>query len=99
MELGSIEFDSQGTPIMTLGAHELKGKIETLSKPFIIMRPMTRKRTIGEEDAVGAEDEHWNAQQGNRSQKRFKGKVQGYEIAGVISKKVLFGNYPKSIIN
>ena len=104
IELGSIEFDSQGTPIMTVGAHELKGKIEVLSKPFIIMRPMTRKRTtIGGSDenaaAVLSASEDWNAEKGNKRQKRLQGNVQGYEVAGVISKKVLFANYPKSIIN
>mmetsp|Transcript_7206 Transcript_7206/g.12932 ORF Transcript_7206/g.12932 Transcript_7206/m.12932 type:complete len:132 (-) Transcript_7206:68-463(-) len=42
MELGAIRFTSEGTPIMTVGTHELKGNIEPLKEPFVIMRKRKR---------------------------------------------------------
>ena len=91
LELGSISFDDKGTPLMTIGAQELKGKIKTLDKPFIVMRPLIRKRSF-----VGQPDD---GMEGNKRVKTEENKMEGYEVAGVISKKVLFDSYPKSIIH
>mmetsp|Transcript_48164 Transcript_48164/g.71809 ORF Transcript_48164/g.71809 Transcript_48164/m.71809 type:complete len:116 (-) Transcript_48164:461-808(-) len=47
LELGSIRFTKQGSPLMTLGSHELKGTVETLKQPFAVLRK--RKRQEGQE--------------------------------------------------
>ena len=89
LELGSISFDDSGTPLMTIGAHELKGKIEPLAQPFIVMQPLRRRNR----------SEETETEEGSKRRKVGEGKMVGYEVAGVISKKVLFATYPKSIIH
>jgi len=53
---------------MTVGSHELNGKIEALKQPFAVMK----KRKLEE--------------------------TTEYEIVGVVTKKFLFDQYPKSIM-
>jgi hypothetical protein len=67
MELGSVHFANDSTPIMILGSHELKGSVVTLKQPFAVL-----KKRVGE-------------------------KVD-YEVVGVVTKKLLFDQYPKSIM-
>ena len=63
-----MDIHEQDKPVMTIGSHELKGKIETLKQPFAVMK----KRKLEE--------------------------TTEYEIVGVVTKKFLFDQYPKSIM-
>ena len=43
-ELGMISFDN-GTPVIVVGTHEIRGKIEKLPKPFLVLRKGTANKT------------------------------------------------------
>ena len=97
MELGSVRFSSDGTPTLTLGSHELKGKIETLKQPFVVMK---KKRKRGESADGGDGDSSSKMDidsSGERESQMIKESVS-YEVAGIVKKKMLFDNYPKSIM-
>lgn len=68
LELGSLKWSTEDTPIMIVGGHELKGNVVKLKKPFAILKK--RKR----DDDVD------------------------YRVVGVVTKKLLFDQYPKSIM-
>jgi hypothetical protein len=70
LELGCLKFSNKEEPILTLGAHELRGTVEKLKKPFAILKKRKRE---GDE-------------------------TNYYEVVGVITKKLLFDQYPKSIM-
>ena len=90
IELGSIKFDSEsGEPILTLGGHELKGKMQTLKQPFAVMRK--RKYTNRCQSSTNNEKKTKKTDSSLSSN-------QTYEIAGIIQKKVLFDTYPKTIV-
>lgn len=63
---------AQGTPVITLGTHEIKGRIMSLKKPYMVIR----KGIVSTDDSNSME----------------------YEIAGVVTKKVLFDDRPKTIM-
>jgi Ctf8 len=69
LELGSLSFSDESTPVMIVGGHELKGSIVKLPKPFAILKK--RKRGAEQID---------------------------YELVGVVTTKLLFQEYPKSIM-
>lgn len=84
---------------MTIASHELKGKIEKLKRPFVVMKPKQstannnssdtsesnkRIKLSGETDAMDVDDTHST--------------TTGYEVAGIVTSKMLFDRYPKSIM-
>mmetsp|Transcript_24795 Transcript_24795/g.44855 ORF Transcript_24795/g.44855 Transcript_24795/m.44855 type:complete len:120 (+) Transcript_24795:60-419(+) len=69
MELGSLKFTPEGTPIIIVGSHELKGEVVTLKEPFCVM-----------------------------NKKRKRDENVEYTVVGVVTKKLLFTNYPKTIM-
>lgn len=80
----------QGGPTLIIGNHELKGKAIKLKEPFAVLRK--RKATCESNSADEAESES--------SSKRMKtlGGVQ-LEVVGIVKKKLMFDQYPKSIMN
>jgi hypothetical protein len=76
---------------MTIASHELKGKIQTLKQPFVVMKPQSKrtnseshgsnKRTKVDADTMDIDNQH-----------------DGYEVAGIVTSKILFNGYPKSIM-
>lgn len=88
VELGSVKFDADGGPTLIIGNHELKGKAIKLKEPFAVLRK--RKATCESNSADEAESES----------KRMKtlGGVQ-LEVVGIVKKKLMFDQYPKSIMN
>jgi hypothetical protein len=92
MELGKVVMDKQGVPIMTIGTHELKGKMQDLKQPFVVMKP--RKR-MNDEDDIGTEKRRKLESTGNTMEIDVK---DGFEIAGIVKSKILFDRYPKSIM-
>mmetsp|Transcript_37034 Transcript_37034/g.45277 ORF Transcript_37034/g.45277 Transcript_37034/m.45277 type:complete len:130 (-) Transcript_37034:267-656(-) len=85
IELGSLRYTNEGTPMMIIGSHELRGKIENLKQPYAIMRKKQGpcERRLEEEDVMN----------GPECENRVE-----YEVAGVITKRLLFDHYPKSIM-
>ena len=84
---------------MTIASHELKGKIEKLKRPFVVMKPKQstanndssdnsesnkRIKLSGETDAMDVDDANST--------------TTGYEVAGIVTSKMLFDRYPKSIM-
>lgn len=85
MELGKVVFDDHGTPVMTIGTHEIKGKVQDLKQPFVVIK--ARKRTQRDEPDV------------QNDEKRIKmGGDRKMEITGFVKSKLLFDRYPKSIM-
>ncbi len=77
---------------MIIASHELKGKLETLKQPFVVMRPCKRPRSGN----LHGESMDTNENEFNRNgNKKVK---TGYEIAGIVRAKILFDHYPKSIM-
>lgn len=76
---------------MIIASHELKGKIQTLKQPFVVMKPQSKrtnseshgsnKRTKVDADTMDIDNQH-----------------DGYEVAGIVTSKILFNGYPKSIM-
>jgi len=73
VELGSLSFQDEKTPVMILGSHELKGSIQHLKHPFCVFEKQ-QSSAAGDDSNVE------------------------YKVAGVITKKLLFNNYPKTIM-
>ena len=69
IELGSLTFSEDATPVMIVGGHELKGSVVKLQKPFAILKKRAQDQGLTD-----------------------------YEVVGVITKKLLFNQYPKSIM-
>ena len=100
---------------MTLGSHELKGKVENLKQPFVVMRKK-RKRDDTEcrptcTYAAGTRTGNGDFSSGDVKKndctmmdvdtggaKSAASSAVMYEVAGVVKKKLLFDNYPKSIM-
>jgi hypothetical protein len=104
MELGKVTFDADGTPVMTVASHELKGKIQPLKQTFVVMKPKSRNsKRNGDGDASITNSEHnskrlkLNDDMHTSSEMEVDEKL-GYEVAGVVTSKVLFDRYPKSIM-
>jgi hypothetical protein len=93
---------------MTVASHEMKGKIQPLKQTFVIMKPRSAKRTNGSDASVehnskrlkpnddGGDDENKMEVDGDIDVD--VNATQGYEVAGVVTSKVLFDRYPKSIM-
>mmetsp|Transcript_27369 Transcript_27369/g.57100 ORF Transcript_27369/g.57100 Transcript_27369/m.57100 type:complete len:145 (-) Transcript_27369:315-749(-) len=88
VELGSVKFDVDGAPSLIIGNHQLKGKAIKLKEPFAVLR----KRKIGQitknDDSEGTSSE---------AKLRSHGGVE-LEVVGVVKKKLMFADYPKSIM-
>jgi len=69
---------------MILGSHELKGTLEPLEQPFVVLRAATTTKRKRDDDPT--------------TEKRTKTEKEGYEVAGIIRQKLLFNTYPKIIM-
>lgn len=85
---------------MVIASHELKGKIEHLKQPYVVMKStsMASKRSSsGSEDDKVAK--RTKLGMGCTSDMDVDFEQQGnYEVAGIVSSKILFDSYPKSIM-
>ena len=74
---------------MILGTHQLKGKIEILDEPFCIMEKQTKGD--GNDDAMDdvEADELLLSSSSSKT---------SYNIVGIIRRKFLFNQYPKTIM-
>ena len=88
VELGSLRFQDEKTPVMVLGSHELKGTVEILKQPFCVF-----EKERGITTALSTSTEN--------SDDKENGELQGdlqYKVVGIITKKLLFNKYPKVIM-
>ena len=84
---------------MTLGSHELKGKVETLKQPFVVMKKKKRKRDESGEGGDGGDSfSKMDIDSTDEGALDKSGESVSYEVAGIVTKKMLFDNYPKSIM-
>ena len=84
---------------MTLGSHELKGKVETLKQPFVVMKKKKRKRDESGEGGYGGDSfSKMDIDSTDEGALAKSGESVSYEVAGIVTKKMLFDNYPKSIM-
>ena len=88
---------------MTLGSHELKGRVEDLKQPFVVMKKKKRKRDGDGSVGGGGDDGGGDCSSemdidSSASAPSLSGAAVSYEVAGVVKKKMMFDNYPKSIM-
>ena len=95
---------------MTIASHELKGKIQPLKQKLVIMKPRNFKRPSscsgGDITGAGSIANDENTKKAKRLKSNGNGETDdmevdehmGYEIAGVVTSKLLFDRYPKSIM-
>jgi hypothetical protein len=99
MELGKVVMDKQGVPIMTIGTHELKGKVEDLKQPFVVMKLRKRTNEDNNDDNGGINSTVADKRRKLESSGNMNMDVkEGYTIAGIVKSKMLFDRYPKSIM-
>ena len=98
IELGSVRFSSDGTPTLTLGSHELKGKVETLKQPFVVMKKKRKRDESGDDGDGGDSFSMMDIDSPDERASAKSGESVSYEVAGIVKKKMLFDNYPKSIM-
>jgi len=88
IELGSLRFDDDGkTPIMVLGSHELRGTLEHLKQPFCVFEKHGGEKHDNEADMRTEDGENHNETDN-----------LVYNVVGIVTKKLLFNNYPKTIM-
>ena len=63
----------KGIPVLIVGTHEIKGKVENLKNDFAILKKVCHDT---------------NATESNIE----------YEVSGIVKKKLLFNQYPKTIM-
>ena len=88
---------------MTLGSHELKGRVEDLKQPFVVMKKKKKRKRDGDSSGGGGDDGGGDCSSGmdidsSASAPSLSGAAVSYEVAGVVKKKMMFDNYPKSIM-
>lgn len=89
----------QNMPIMIVGSHELRGKVEKLALPFVVMRKIIStsddfqniSNTDGNNNKDTSENNYPRAMSNDVSS-------TSYEVAAIIRRKFIFTEYPNAII-
>lgn len=97
--------------MMTIGSHELRGKLVTLQQPFVVLKKKKRKQkreaasainndnAVTDEVCVSLEGER--IKESNARDDSFPAAAScqtEYEIWAVIRKKMMFDEYPAAIM-
>ncbi|KAL7453263.1 hypothetical protein ACHAWC_005627 [Mediolabrus comicus] len=85
VEFGSVQFDDAGAPTLIIGNHELKGTSITLKEPFAVLRKKRKANQMSSDDS-------------SNESKIMKPSGVQCEVAGIVKKKLMFDQYPKSIM-
>lgn len=93
MHIGDLHFDDRGTPHVIIGHHLLTGKVETLDKPFAVLKKHTTVKTQ-DPDQEGMEVSSSEVGQSEST----ASKCTGYIVVAMVTRKILFKNRPKPII-
>lgn len=75
-------------PTLIIGNHQLKGTSVTLKDPYAVLRKRKISETQSDESSI---------LETNLLKRHGPAKVQ-YEVAGIVKKKLIFDQYPKSIM-
>lgn len=97
MHIGDLHFDDRGTPQMIIGHHLLTGKIETLEKPFAVLKKSTIKLNPQDIDESGMELDQ-SDEDGSGSETGTR-KSTEYFVIAMVTRKIIFKNRPKPIIS
>jgi hypothetical protein len=91
VELGSVKFDSDGAPTLIIGNHELKGTAIILKEPFAVLRKRRLKQIYQHDDLdlVSGESPLSKSQHCKKTH---------LEVVGIVKKKLMFDQYPKSMM-
>eukprot|EP00590_Aulacoseira_subarctica_P011753 CAMPEP_0172426654 /NCGR_PEP_ID=MMETSP1064-20121228/38526_1 /TAXON_ID=202472 /ORGANISM="Aulacoseira subarctica , Strain CCAP 1002/5" /LENGTH=127 /DNA_ID=CAMNT_0013170385 /DNA_START=236 /DNA_END=619 /DNA_ORIENTATION=+ len=97
VELGLIRFENN-MPIMIVGSHELRGKVEKLAMPFVVMRKILS--TSDEFQNISSKDDNNNKDTSKINDPHvISNNVRtSYEVAAIIRRKFIFTEYPNAII-
>ena len=79
---------------MILGTHQLKGKIEILDEPFCIMEKLTKS----DGDDNDSDDAMMDDVEDEADELLLSSSKTSYSIVGIIRRKFLFNQYPKTIM-
>jgi Ctf8 len=78
-------------PVLIIGSHELRGTIEPLAQPFCVLEKQIAAAvttSLGDDD----DDENYDKNNDASSSSCF------YQVRGIIDRKLLFRQYPKTLI-
>jgi hypothetical protein len=75
---------------LIIGTHELRGVIQDLAQPFCVLQKQKQEQTSQ------SNNNNPTMEKGNSHDPR-DGTCR-YEIAGVVRRKILFANYPKTLM-
>lgn len=89
VELGSVKFDVDGAPTLIIGNHELKGTAIILKEPFAVLRKRKAKQITQHNDV------DWVSGESTLLKSHCKTHL---EVVGVVKKKLMFDQYPKSMM-
>jgi hypothetical protein len=91
----SLILNTQGAPTLIIGHHQLKGTSVNLKEPFAVLR----KRKFSESGgSSNNNNSNGSSERENKLLKRHGGGKVQYEVAGIVRKKLMFDQYPKSIM-
>eukprot|EP00584_Thalassiosira_punctigera_P013927 CAMPEP_0172555494 /NCGR_PEP_ID=MMETSP1067-20121228/58449_1 /TAXON_ID=265564 ORGANISM="Thalassiosira punctigera, Strain Tpunct2005C2" /NCGR_SAMPLE_ID=MMETSP1067 /ASSEMBLY_ACC=CAM_ASM_000444 /LENGTH=144 /DNA_ID=CAMNT_0013344017 /DNA_START=63 /DNA_END=497 /DNA_ORIENTATION=- len=88
VELGSVKFDADGDPTLIIGNHQLRGKTIKLKEQFAVLRKRKSIQITKNDDS----------EEGTSEAKLKKHCGVELEVVGVVKKKLMFDQYPKSIM-
>lgn len=92
VELGSVKFDVDGVPTLIIGNHELKGTAIILKEPFAVLRKRKAKQ-------ISQRDKDVELVSNDSTTLLKKSYFNTHlEVVGVVKKKLMFDQYPKSMM-
>ena len=95
MHIGDLHFDDRGTPHMIVGHHLLTGKVETLEKPFAVLKKNSKLNPQdSDQDGMGLDQIDVDQ---SRTETGAK-KSTEYVVVAMVTRKIIFKNRPKPII-
>jgi Ctf8 len=79
-------------PVLIIGSHELRGTIEPLAQPFCVLEKQIAAAVTTRRGDVENDDENDDDINNDASSSCF------YQVRGIIDRKLLFRQYPKTLI-
>jgi Ctf8 len=99
LELGSVYFMNEKEPIMIIGSHELKGTIVPLKQPFCVLQKKKNVELKQKKPSIIMEDQQQH-QPSNilPPNDTTSTTTTQYNVIGLVTSKLLFDKYPKTIV-
>jgi hypothetical protein len=86
LSLFTISPTTLQVPVLIIGSHELRGSIEPLAQPFCILEKQVLEKEDDDDDDVDPKS------------KNVSSSSSCYHVRGIIDRKLLFRQYPKTLI-